>query len=115
MESSRIVAAGKWVYGGGMKRRLPMPVLAAALLLFGLVYEAGHLHHHWEHAHHHHDATHDVHDDCLVFHSGVIVEDTVVLAHRMAAASLDTSNPIQRPTTSSDCVLPEPRAPPIAS
>ncbi len=52
-------------------------LLALFVLLFGAAFEVGHIHHHIAHAGHDHHVGDPEHLDCLVFHSGVVVEDTV--------------------------------------
>lgn len=93
-------------------RRTALRLLAVALLVFGLAYEVGHLRHHLEHAHLHADADHAAHRECLIFHTGALVE-AVVDAPPCGETSLPAPPPAAtRPVAAALRLLPEPRAPP---
>lgn len=99
------------------RRTRTLRLLAAALLLFGFVYEVGHLRHHLEHARHHAEHAgddHREHRECLVFHAGALVEPMVEAPPLdVVSAALPPSSET-RAESMAACLLPDSRAPPAS-
>ena len=95
-------------------RRTALRALSLALLLFGLVYEAGHLRHHLEHAHHVGDADHATHRECLVYHTGALVEHAVEAPACDVAVDRTEAPAAPSAVAGGPRLLPEPRAPPAS-
>jgi hypothetical protein len=92
-----------------------IPALVLLLLLAGAVFEAGHLEHHIRHADHHHDTDDADNRACLIFHTGVVVEDVSdVVGDPVVVGSAPGSDTVRSPSADGPA-LPASRAPPRSS